>query len=202
VLCFSNWRLTWGSSDMLTGSPSTPVERHTIHGEWKWSSGCRSMWEQIQTVRVNIALCACVWVWGGGCCTRKARYTPDSSPVIVMLIHSFTGAYSPGWTFDLPFRGFLITHIQTHGRTPLDEWSARLRDLLPTQDIITYKQNRQTSMPRVGLEPATPATKRPQTYALNRAAAGIGYTDAYTSRETWMHSNPVTSGSHWNVHNR
>jgi hypothetical protein len=37
------------------------------------------------------------------------------------FIHSFTGAYSPGWTFGLPFRGFLITHIQTHGRTPLDE---------------------------------------------------------------------------------
>jgi hypothetical protein len=29
----------------------------------------------------------------------------------------------------LPFRGFLITHIQTHGRTPLDEWSARRRGL-------------------------------------------------------------------------
>jgi hypothetical protein len=36
-----------------------------------------------------------------------------------------TGAYSPGRSFGLPFRGFLITHIQTHGRTPLDEWSAR-----------------------------------------------------------------------------
>jgi hypothetical protein len=24
--------------------------------------------------------------------------------------HSFTGAYSPGRTFGLPFRGFLITH--------------------------------------------------------------------------------------------
>jgi hypothetical protein len=43
--------------------------------------------------------------------------------------HSFTGAYSPGWTFGLPFRGFLITYIQTNGRTPLDEWSARRRDL-------------------------------------------------------------------------
>jgi hypothetical protein len=36
-------------------------------------------------------------------------------------IHSFTGAYSPTWTFGLPFRCYLITHIQTHGRTPLDE---------------------------------------------------------------------------------
>jgi hypothetical protein len=37
------------------------------------------------------------------------------------IIHSFTGAYSPGWIFGLSFRGFLITHIQTHGRAPLDE---------------------------------------------------------------------------------
>jgi hypothetical protein len=29
-------------------------------------------------------------------------------------------------------------------------------------------------MPRVGFEPVTPATKRPQTYDLDRAATGIG----------------------------
>jgi hypothetical protein len=29
-------------------------------------------------------------------------------------------------------------------------------------------------MPWAGFEPATPATKRPQTYALERAATGIG----------------------------
>jgi hypothetical protein len=47
----------------------------------------------------------------------------------IPFIHSFTGAYSPGRTFGLPFRDFLITHIQTHGRTPLGEWSARRRGL-------------------------------------------------------------------------
>jgi hypothetical protein len=47
-----------------------------------------------------------------------------------LYLHSFiTGAYSQGYTFGLPFRGFLIRHIQTHGRSPLDEWSARRRDL-------------------------------------------------------------------------
>jgi hypothetical protein len=46
---------------------------------------------------------------------------------------------------------------------------------LPTQDKTTYKHKRQTSMPRVGFEPAIPATKQPQTYALDRAATGIGY---------------------------
>jgi hypothetical protein len=29
-------------------------------------------------------------------------------------------------------------------------------------------------MPRAGFEPATPETKRPQTYVLGRAATGIG----------------------------
>jgi hypothetical protein len=48
---------------------------------------------------------------------------------IVWCIHSFTGAYSPWRIFGLPFRGVLITHIQTYGKTPLDEWSARRRDL-------------------------------------------------------------------------
>jgi hypothetical protein len=43
-------------------------------------------------------------------------------------IQSFTGAYSPGRTFGLPFRGLLITHIQTHGRTPLDEWGPNILD--------------------------------------------------------------------------
>jgi hypothetical protein len=37
------------------------------------------------------------------------------------FINSFTGAYSPGRTFDLPFWGFLITDKQTHVRTHLDE---------------------------------------------------------------------------------
>jgi hypothetical protein len=34
-------------------------------------------------------------------------------------------------------------------------------------------------MPRAGLEPTIPATKRPQTYALDRAATGIGTSVIY-----------------------
>jgi hypothetical protein len=47
--------------------------------------------------------------------------TGYSNNIRYSLIHSFTGAYSPGWTFGLRFRGFLITHIEIHGGTPLDE---------------------------------------------------------------------------------
>ena len=74
----------------------------------------------------------------------------------------------------------LLDHTQrrtTVGRTPLDEWSARRRDLyLKTHNI----HNRQTSMHPVGLEPTISARERPQTYALDRAATGTG-------RIKWLH---------------
>jgi hypothetical protein len=59
----------------------------------------------------------------------------------------------------------------TLGWAPLDEWSARHRDLYLTTHN-THK--RQTSMPPAGLEPKIPASERPQTYALDREATGIG----------------------------
>ena len=59
----------------------------------------------------------------------------------------------------------------TVGRTPLDEWSARRRDLYLTTHNT---HNRQTSMPPVGFEPTISAGERPQTYALDRAATGTG----------------------------
>ena len=67
-----------------------------------------------------------------------------------------------------------LDHTQrrtTVGRTSLDEWSARRRDLYLTTHN-TY--NRQTSMPPVGFEPTISAGERPQTYALDRAATGTG----------------------------
>ena len=59
----------------------------------------------------------------------------------------------------------------TVGRAPLDEWSACRRDLYLTTHNT---HNRQTSMPPVGFEPTISAGKRPQTYALDRAATGTG----------------------------
>jgi len=67
-----------------------------------------------------------------------------------------------------------LDHTQwrtTVGRTPLDEWSARRRDLyLKTHNT----HNRQTSMLPVGFEPTTSAGKRPQTFAIDRTATGTG----------------------------
>ena len=68
-----------------------------------------------------------------------------------------------------------LDHIQrrtTVGRTPLDEWSARRRDIyLTTHDI----HNRQISLPPVVFEPTISVGERPQTYALDRAATESGY---------------------------
>jgi len=59
----------------------------------------------------------------------------------------------------------------TVGRTPLDEWLVRRRDLYLTTHNT---HNRQTSMLPVGSEPTISAGERPQTYALDRASTGTG----------------------------
>ena len=62
-----------------------------------------------------------------------------------------------------------LDHTQRHstvGRTPLDEWSARHRDLyLTTHDT----HNRQISMPPVGFEPKISAGERPAAAHLLRS---------------------------------
>jgi hypothetical protein len=89
-------------------------------------------------------------------------------PVLFCFWHD-----SPQWARASTFTRFL-DHTQwrtTLVRTSLDEWSARRRDLY----LTTYDtRNGQTSMPPAGLEPTIPASERPQTYALDRAATEIG----------------------------
>ena len=72
------------------------------------------------------------------------------------------------WLVD--YGGFTITLRHTiHGRTPLDEGSARRRYSDPT----TYNvHERKTSVSLAGIEPTIPASERPQTYALDSAATG------------------------------
>ena len=74
---------------------------------------------------------------------------------------------------------WFLDHTQrrtTVGRTPLDEWSARRRDLYLTTHNT---HNRQTFMPPVGFEPTISAGERPQTYALDHAATGTGICQTY-----------------------
>jgi hypothetical protein len=84
----------------------------------------------------------------------------------------YHGTTAPSGPRPSHYRGFTITltHI-TFGMTPLDEWSARRRDSYLTTHN-THK--RKTSMPPTGFEPTIPASERPQTHVLDRAATGIG----------------------------
>ena len=85
---------------------------------------------------------------------------------------------TPPWRFGpipghgLPLRSFAFTFIGhiTFGRTPLDEWSARSRDLCLTK-LKTHK--RQISMLPAGFEHKVPLSKWSQIYALDGAATGI-----------------------------
>jgi len=83
------------------------------------------------------------------------------------------GATASQWARTSSFTRFL-DHTQrrtTVGRTPLDEWSARRRDLYLTTHNT---HNRLTSMPPVGFEHKISTGERSQNYALDRAATGTG----------------------------
>ena len=79
-------------------------------------------------------------------------------------------------------QGFTITLGQTTlGRTPLDEWSARRRNLLPDNT----KHTPETTLRAVEFEPTIPASEWPQTRALERAVTGNGInTGEYYAKTT------------------
>jgi hypothetical protein len=62
-----------------------------------------------------------------------------------------------------------VTHIIS--RTSVDEGSARCRKLYLTTHNT---EKRRTSMPLAGIEPAIPASERPQTHVLDSTAIGLG----------------------------
>jgi hypothetical protein len=82
------------------------------------------------------------------------------------------GAITPLWVLATSFTRFVfLDHTQRHttvGRTPLDEYSTRRKDLYLTTHNT---HNRQT--------PTISAGERTQTYALDRAVTGTGETEIY-----------------------
>ena len=87
----------------------------------------------------------------------------------------FLALHPPQWAMASSLMRFL-DHTQRHttvGTSPLDEWPARPRHLYLTTHNT---HNRQISLTPAGLEPAISASERQQTYALDRAATGTGWT--------------------------
>ena len=84
------------------------------------------------------------------------------------VIIPLPGATAPSLPRTPHCRGFTITLRRTTiGRTPLEELSVRRGELyLTTHNTHT----RQAYMPPAGYEPAIPASERPYTHVLDRAA--------------------------------
>jgi len=83
------------------------------------------------------------------------------------------GATAPGGPGPSLWRGFIITlRHTTFGRTSLDGWSARRRNLYLTTPSTL---NGHISMPAAGFETTISASERPQTHALDRATSVIGH---------------------------
>ena len=82
------------------------------------------------------------------------------------------GSTALNWPRPPQSRGFTITLRHTIlGRTPLDEGSARRRELYLT---IHNTHNRQPSTHPVGFEPAIPTSQRLESHALDHAVTGTG----------------------------
>jgi hypothetical protein len=108
-----------------------------------------------------------------------------------LVFFFFLWRCDPTWAMASSFLR-ILDHTQrriTVGRTPLDEWSARRRDLYTTT-LTTDK----TSMLPVGFEPTISAGERPQTYALDRAVTGTGGVSIQSHKmasNSWKHDTPV-----------
>jgi len=99
-----------------------------------------------------------------------------------------------------------LDHTQrriTVGRTPLDEWSARRRDLYLTTHNT---HNRQTSMPPVGFEPTISAGERPQIYDLRTFKSCYmnftyqGHEHETIRQQVWILSQTVARHCHYHKH--
>ena len=119
------------------------------------------------------------WVMGEGVCRTNTVEVTEIWRKWLHFIHNLYssekcfphGATAPsGPRPHCP--GFTITlRHTTLGRTPLDEWSVRRRDLYLTTHNT---HNRQTCIPTAGLKPEILARQRPQAHDLDRAATGTG----------------------------
>jgi hypothetical protein len=98
--------------------------------------------------------------------------------IIIIISIGFSWLVSPSGPRSHHYRGFTITlRHTTLGRTPLDEWPVRRRDLYLTTHNT---HNKQISIPPAAFEPTIPARERPQTHAIDRVATGIGKFATYT----------------------
>ena len=106
----------------------------------------------------------------------------DRLVVILRNILSSYGQFGFDATAPQWARASSFTRFLDHATTHHNRWDSSGRVISPSQRSLpdnTHK--RQTSVPPVGFEPTISAGKRPQTYALERAATGTASCGWYWS---------------------
>jgi hypothetical protein len=97
---------------------------------------------------------------------QKALFFPGLSTIHIVVVVLPSSTYSQQVSRLFIFHLITLKTHTTVGRAPLDEGSARRRELY----LTTYNtHNRQTPMPPVGFETSIPARACLQTYALGSA---------------------------------
>ena len=157
------WRIEWIASTLHTTSEHgvssiTTADAHTSAASsrlnWRpWGF----KWTRPFRRNTKYVFCACA-------ITFQLASTAAPPPKIFLPecnSHGRAGASS--------LRRFSLTLTHTTlGKTPLDEWSARRRDLY----LTPQNTHKRYPCPPAGFEPALPACNRPQTHAMDRAATG------------------------------
>jgi hypothetical protein len=135
--------------------------------------------------------CSCSYLEGLRQNNKIDVTIPGEIQTVVSRFYLY-GATAPSGSGPPHYRGFTITlKHATLGRSPLDEWSARRRDVYLTTHN-THK--RQTSMPQTGFEPTIPASKRLQTHTLDRGPLGSGASWLYIQNVTMKYINLTGGG--------
>jgi len=89
----------------------------------------------------------------------------------VDYVNFFNGETAPSGSRPPHCRSYMITlRHSTLDRTPLDEWSARRRNLYRTTHNT---HSRQTSIHPVEIKPKIPASKWSQSHAVDNEASGM-----------------------------
>jgi hypothetical protein len=126
----------------------------------------------------NVKRCyaACGWYYWRFRCTARHWLTEWVTDYLFIYVCIYLFIYPTPLPTNCRLRGLLSQLITFHDpntldRTPMDERSARRRNIYPTPHNA-YKW--QISMPPAGIERAIPACVGPQTHALDSASIAIG----------------------------
>jgi hypothetical protein len=196
------WFVVGTTAPQWVRAPS--FTRFLYHTQWRttvsrtpldeWSAHCRSLYITKHNTHNRQSSMPLV----GFEPTLSAGERPQTCVLAPSVPFLSFGAKPPLWARPSSFTKFL-DHTQrsnTVRRTPLEEWSARHRDL-----YLTTQHSQQTNIhsPPVGFEAAILAGKWPRKHASDRAATGTGLWSRPAFFKLWSASSALVVLLDWTL---